>query len=125
MMWWTFKSVALMHKSNAVIYAFMENKKFTLSNSKCHKIHYGKKSQFCSVLEEHKENIHVTDKEKYLGDYINKNEIHATNVSRRRAKGFGIYSYLIMILDLIRKVREESKLELNSDKPGWEFTASY
>ena len=58
-------------KSNAVVNSFMEHKKLTLSQSKCHKIHCGKKKMMCPELEVHKETMHVTDEEKYLGDHIN------------------------------------------------------
>ena len=99
-------------KSNAVINSFMEHKKLTLSKSKCHKIHCGKKSQFCPELEVHKENMHETEEEKYLGDYINKNAKHATTVSRRRAKGFGIISDIIQILDHIKDSKRRIKVGL-------------
>ena len=59
-------------KSNAVVNSFMEHKKLTLSNSKCHKIYCGKKSLMCPELEVHKETMHETDEDKYLGDHINK-----------------------------------------------------
>ena len=48
-------------KSNAVINSFMEHKKLTLSKSKCHRIHCGKKTQFCPDLEVHKENMHESE----------------------------------------------------------------
>ena len=99
-------------KSNAVINSFMEHKKLTLSKSKCHKIHCGKKNLFCPDLEVHKENMHETEEEKYLGDYINKNAKHATTVSRRRAKGFGIISDIIQILDHIKDSKRRIKIGL-------------
>ena len=99
-------------KSNTVINSFMEHKKLTLSKSKCHKIHCGKKNLFCPDLEVHKENMHETEEEKYLGDYINKNAKHATTVSRRRAKGFGIISDIIQILDHIKDSKRRIKIGL-------------
>ena len=52
-------------KSNAVVNSFMEHKKLTLSKSKCHKMHCGKRTQFCPELEVHKEIMHETEEEKY------------------------------------------------------------
>ena len=100
-------------KSNAVVNSFMEHKKLTLSKSKCHKIHCGKKSLMCPELEVHKETMHVTDEDKYLGDHINKNAKHATTVSRRRARGFGIISDIMQIIDHIKDSKRRIKVGLH------------
>ena len=87
--------------SNAVVNSFIEHKKLTLSDTKCHKIHCGKKSNSCAKLKVHNENMHEVEEEKYLGDQINKSAKHASTISKRRAKGFGIVSDIILILDII------------------------
>ena len=99
-------------KSNAVVNSFMEHKKLTLSKSKCHKMHCGKGTQFCPELEVHKEIMHETEEEKYLGDYINKNAKHATTVSKRRDKGFGIISDIIQILNHIKDSKRRIRVGL-------------
>ena len=59
-------------QSNAVVNSFLEHNKLTLSNSKCHKIHCGKKSVVFPELKVRMESMHKTEEEKYLGEYINK-----------------------------------------------------
>ena len=45
-------------KSNAAINTFIENKKLTMGKDKCHKIHCGKRNNFCPELKVHKETMH-------------------------------------------------------------------
>ena len=59
------------------------------------------------------ESMHETEEEKYLGDYINKNAKHATTVSRRRAKGFGIISDIMQILEHINDSKRRIKVGLH------------
>ena len=64
-------------KANAVINAFVESKKLTLSKNKCHRIHIsGKnkarnKSQKCTVLKVHEDKMSDSNEGKYLGDILN------------------------------------------------------
>ena len=51
-------------KSNTVVNLFMEHKKLTLSKSKYHKMHCGKRTQVCPELEVHKEIMHETEEQK-------------------------------------------------------------
>ena len=99
-------------KSNAVVNSFIEHKKLTLSKSKCHKIHCGKKSPKCTKLKVHDEEMHETDEEKYLGDQINRNAKHASTIAKRRAKGFGIISDIIQILEVIPDGKRRIKMGL-------------
>ena len=99
-------------KSNAVVNSFIEHKKLTLSGSKCHKIHCGKKNSFCTTLKVHNDEMHEAEEEKYLGDQINKSAKHASTVSKQRAKGFGIVSDIIQILDFIPNSRRRIELGL-------------
>ena len=88
-------------KSNAVVNAFVEHKKLTLSGTKCSKIHCGKATRLCPDLKVHKETMHASEEERYLGDQITKNAKHAQTVSKRRAKAYGIISDIMQILDTI------------------------
>ena len=82
-------------KANALVNSFIEDKKLTLSSSKCHKIHCGKKNNFCPKLKVYMDDMHEAVKDKYLGDQFNKNAKHASKISKRRAKGFGIITDII------------------------------
>ena len=59
-------------KINATINAFIEMKKLTLSNTKCKRIHVGKQSE-CADLKVHDDKMNNAEKEKYLGDIVDKN----------------------------------------------------
>ena len=61
-------------RPNAIVNVFIDSKKLALSAKKCSKIHLGNKESFsrCPELKVHKENMKESDKEKYLGDYLNK-----------------------------------------------------
>ena len=87
--------------SNAVVNSFIEHKNLTLRGTKYHKIHCGKKSNSCAKLKVHNENMHEVEEEKYLGDQINRSAKNASTILKRRAKGFGIVSDIILILDII------------------------
>jgi hypothetical protein len=64
--------------------------------------HCGKKNSACAELKVHTEKMHETHEDKYLGDQIHKSAKHASTVSKRRAKGFGIISDIMQILDIIQ-----------------------
>ena len=100
-------------KANAVVNMFMEQKKLTLSNTKCHKLHCGKNNILCPDLKVHSEIMHETCEEKYLGDYININAKHATTVSHRRARGFGIIADIIQILNHIQDSKRRIRVGLH------------
>ena len=70
-------------KTNAVINSFVESKKLTLSKSKCHRIHSSKRSRVadkeCPALKVHEDKMADSDREKYLGDILDKSgKIRAT-----------------------------------------------
>ena len=100
-------------KANAVVNMFMEQKKLTLSNTKCHKLHCGKNNVICPDLKVHNEKMHETHEEKYLGDFINVNAKHATTVSHRRARGFGIIGDITQILNHIQDSKRRVKVGLH------------
>ena len=100
-------------KANAVVNLFIEHKKVTLSLAKCHKIHCGKNDLYCPQLKVHNKNMHEAEEEKYLGDQVNKYAKHASTVSKRRAKGFGIISDISQILDVIPAGKRRIKMGLH------------
>ena len=56
--------------------------------------------------------MHEAIKEKYLGDQVNKNAKHASTISKRRAKGFGIISDIIQIIDIIPDMKKRISMGL-------------
>ena len=69
---------------NAVVNSFVRSKKLVLNTSKCGKLHIGKASSQCPDLKAHDELMKCSDKEKYLGEVINKDgKMHATIVERK------------------------------------------
>ena len=99
--------------SNAAINSFVEHKKLTLNAGKCHKIHCGAKRSTCPNLKIHKQNMHETDEEKYLGDHINKYGKHGSTIAKRRARGFGIISDIIQIIESIPDGRRRVQIGLH------------
>ena len=87
--------------SNAVINSFIEHKKLTMGKSKCHKIHCGQKSEFCQDLKVHDNTMHNSNEETYLGDQITANGKHASTIAKRRARGYGIISDILLVLEKI------------------------
>ena len=99
--------------SNAALNSFVEHKKLTLSAGKCHRIHCGTKKTMCPNLKIHEKDMHNTDEEKYLGDQINKYAKHGSTISKRRARGFGIISDIIQIIDSIPDGRRRVQIGLH------------
>ena len=69
--------------------------------SKCHTIHVGQKNKTCPKLQVHGEDIIQVDKDSYLGDIISNTGKNLENVKSRLAKGMGIISQIMSILDRI------------------------
>ena len=88
-------------QANAIVNTFVEHKKLKMGQEKCHKIHCNQKFKFCPNLTVHDKTMHQSNEEKYLGDHIHKNAKNAATISRRRAKGYGIISDIMYILDAI------------------------
>ena len=90
-------------KMNAAVNAFIEGKKLTLSQKKCHRIHIqSKKAKSvgrCQDLKVHQEKMKQSQEEKYLGDLVNTSGTIRNTVEERRNKGYGIVSEIIAILD--------------------------
>ena len=86
---------------NAVINSFVEMKKLTLSKKKCSKIHVGKNKTCCPNLKIHDAPMKNSDKEKYLGDQLNKASKIRITIDERVAKGYGIVSEILAIMNEI------------------------
>ena len=86
---------------NAFANAFIELKKLTFSQSKCSKIHIGKQTDVCPQLKVHENTMKESSQEKYLGDLINSSGKIKATVQDRAAKGYGIVSEILAILDEI------------------------
>ena len=86
---------------NITVNSFMSRKKLKLNKNKCAKIHIGKKCNDCPTLEVQGEPMKSSEKEKYLGDFINRDgKQHATIVDRL-AKGYGIVANIIALVSEI------------------------
>ena len=81
---------------NAYINARIEQSKQLFNASKCHALHAGKNRR-CDVLSAHNTEIHVVDKEKYVGDVITSDGKHTKNIDARRSKGVGITCEILSI----------------------------
>ena len=91
-------------KANAVINAFVEGKKLTLSSKKCHRIHVQKKSsdgKDCPELKVHDAKMADSKQEKYLGDQINSTGNINSTIDERKNKEYAIVAEIIAILDEI------------------------
>ena len=92
-------------KSNATMNAFIESKKLTLSKSKSHRIHISSKKQKkmkdCVDLKIHDEKMDDSDKEKYLGDFIDNTGTITSTIEDRKNKGYAMAAEIISILDEI------------------------
>ena len=91
-------------KINAVVNAFIENKKLKLSQQKCSRIHIQKKKMKnqndCLNIKVHEEIMKSSNREKYLGDLITNGTIRNT-IENRKNKGFGIITEIMAILEEI------------------------
>ena len=89
-------------EANAVINAFVESKKLTLSSSKCKRIHVSRKKESndnCPDLKVHEADMEDTNQEKYLGDTVNfSGKIRAT-IEERRNKAVAIVAEILAILE--------------------------
>ena len=103
-------------KSNAVINAFIEGKKLTLSHNKCYRIHVSKKSTNldCPALNVHDSEMKNSDRGKYLGDLVDKSGKIRATIEDTQKKGYAIVAEILAILEDIPlgKHKMEIGLEL-------------
>ena len=90
---------------NAVINAFIETKKLTLSKSKCNRIHISKNpnriENDCPDIKVHDAPMTNSDREKYLGDILDKTGKIRATIEDRQKKGYGLVSEILAILNEI------------------------
>ena len=91
-------------RMNAIINAFIEAKKLKLNQAKCHKIHIQKNSKHdeaCHKLKVHNDIMHDSQKEKYLGDIVDKSGKIRNTIEDRRNKGYGTVAEILAIINEI------------------------
>jgi hypothetical protein len=88
-------------KLNNAINTFIELEKLTLSKKKSHNIHLGKQDKECPNLKVHNEEMEQSNQEKYLGDLVDKSGKVRPNIEARKARGFGIVSNILAIVNEI------------------------
>ena len=105
---------------NGFINAKTNIKKLQFGEKKCHKMHIGKKSEYCpdlfidswkvETLPETDDKvdkfigdfqIEDSDEERYLGDLLTADGSNIKNIKARKAKGFGINDKIMTMLDEI------------------------
>ena len=97
---------------NIIVNSFMSRKKLKLNKTKCAQIHIGKNCNSCPTLEVQGEPMKCSEKEKYLGDFINKDgKQHATIVDRI-SKGYGIVANIITLISEIQLGHREIEIGL-------------
>ena len=89
-------------ESNAVINAFVESKKLTLSSRKCKRIHISRKKESndnCPDLKVHGAAMEDSNQEKYLGDTVNSSGKIRVTIEERKSKALAIVSEILAILE--------------------------
>ena len=86
---------------NQVINTFIESKKLKLAEDKCARIHIGKGHEDCPELKVHEAKMKDSDKEKYLGDIIDKTGSIQATIDHRKKKGDGIIAEILSIISEI------------------------
>ena len=97
----TVSSVENSQDMNKLINTFFEHKKLKLSSKKSYRIHIGKGHENCPDFKVHEDQINEVDKEKYLGDVIDKSGTIQATIDQRKAKGDGIVAEIISIINEI------------------------
>ena len=69
--------------------------------SKCHFIHVGKKTNSCPKLQVHNTDIEQVNSDTYLGDIVSNNGKHTETVKSRVARGTGIITQIMSMLEKI------------------------
>ena len=91
-------------RMNAIINAFIEAKKLKLNKAKCHKIHIqmnSKRDEACHKLKVHNDIMHDSQKEKYLGDVVDKSGKIRNTIEDRRNKEYGTVAEILAIINEI------------------------
>ena len=89
-------------QSNSVVNSFMNIKKLSLSEKKCHRVHIGKsKFKSCSNLKVQNTPMKSETNVKYPGDHFNTTGTVKTTIEERRAKAFGLSAEIISIANSV------------------------
>ena len=84
---------------NAMVNAFVDSKKLTLSKKKCSNIHIGKQNQNCMNLNVHGSPMQTSTEGKYLGDTIHTSGKIEHTINSRIAKGYGAIAEIMSIME--------------------------
>ena len=87
-------------------------KKLTLTPQKCGKIHIGKKSMECPILNVHKEKIRDSDSEKYLGYIISNKGTLDNTMKDQKLKGYSYIAEIRVLLSDMPFVRRRIEVGL-------------
>ena len=94
-------------KLNASINSHIKLKKLKFhvpdqeGKTKCHKLHIGKKSEFCPELKVHGKRVEEVIDDTYLGDVISADGTNKKNLQKRILRGSGIISQIMNLLDTV------------------------
>ena len=83
---------------NSEVVAFIEQKKLTLGQKKCLKVHIGNKCDDCCELFVHEEQMNEAQEVKYLGDIINENGKPKATIMQRVNRGYAIVGQIFALL---------------------------
>ena len=86
-------------KLNKSINTFIDLEKLTLSKTKCRNVHIGNQKITCQQLKIDGKIMENANQETYLGDIIHKNGNIRPNIEKRRAKGYGMISDILAIVN--------------------------
>ena len=85
-------------KMNAYVQSKVDTKRLELGQSKCFKMHIGKKQCSCENLKVHGQQMLTSTQEKYLGDIITSSAKIDENIKMRYDKGIGIANQILSML---------------------------
>ena len=86
---------------NTAINTFVNLEKLRLSKKKCNNIHIGAKNMQCPPLNINGSEMQNSEKEKYLGDILDKKGTCRPNIENRKLKGYSITSSILAIVNEI------------------------
>ena len=99
-------------KMNKMVNTFIESKNLRLSKSKCFRIHIGKGHEDCPELKVHEDTMKDVKQEKYLGDVIDESGTIQATIEKRKAKGEGIISEILSIIEEIPLGKHKTEVAL-------------
>jgi predicted metal-binding protein len=97
----------------ATINTFMSLKNLELNSTKCAKIHVGKRCNDCPELDVQGENMKSSNKEKYLGDYVNTSGNSKDTLAARVSRGYAVLSEMRVLLSDIPLGRKRVEIGIS------------